>query len=105
MVEGAQLNGTAAGQQKPDIKIRPDSSVQGIANLITSSIFEDHRITLRAIGAGALNQALKGTIQARQYLAGQGEDLVLRPGFKTIKGNDGSDITAVVLHCTLDHHG
>lgn len=87
------------------IFVRPDSNVKGIASLITGSIFEESRITLRAIGAGAINQAVKSTIQARQYLAGQGEDLVIRPGFATVKGNDGSDVTAVVLHCTLDFHG
>lgn len=102
MVEGAQLNGTDA-PKKPlaPIFVRPDSNVQGVATLITSSIFEESRITLRAIGAGAVNQAVKGAIQARQQLAGQGEDLVIRPGFTTVRGHDGSDVTAVVLHCTL----
>jgi len=107
MVEGAQTEIAPVGgkQPIPPIFVRPDSNVQGIANLITSSIFEEPRITLRAIGAGAVNQAFKGYIQARQYLAGQGEDLILRGGFVTVKGSDNTDITAIVLHCTLDYHG
>lgn len=102
MVEGAQLNNSNLPKQPlAPIFIRPDSNVAGIAALITSSIHEERRITLRAIGAGAINQAVKGTIQARQHLAGGGDDLVIRPGFTTVKGNDGSDITAIVLHCSL----
>jgi stage V sporulation protein S len=85
----------------PVIWVRPDSNVQGIAGLISSSIEEDGRVTLRAIGAGAVNQALKGTIQARQQLAQRGEDMILKPGFTTVSGHDGSDVTAIVLHCLL----
>lgn len=69
--------------------------------MIVSSIGEDRRIILRAIGAGAVNQAIKGVIEARQDLARSGEDLFVRPGFTTVRGNDGTDVTAVVLHCSL----
>ena len=100
--EGANsANGDEVKQPLAPIFVRPDSNVQGIAGLITSSIMEERRITLRAIGAGAVNQAIKGTIQARQQLAGNGEDLVLRCGFTTVKGHDGSDVTAIVVHCSL----
>lgn len=85
----------------PIIWVRPNSNVQGVAGTITSSIREDERVTLRAIGAGAVNQALKAAIQARQQLAVQGEDLIVRPGFTTVQGNDGTDVTAIVLHCLL----
>jgi stage V sporulation protein SpoVS len=60
---------------------------------------------LRAIGAGAVNQAVKGTIKARQWLAGEGEDLVVRPGCTIVKGNNDKDVTAIVLHCALDYGG
>ena len=48
-----------------------------------------------------MNQAVKGTIQARQLLAGEGEDLILRSGNTIVEGNNGKDVTAVVLHCYL----
>lgn len=85
----------------PVIWVRPNSAVKGIANMLTSSIGEDGKIKLRAIGAGAVNQAVKGIILARQQLAGQGADLIFRPGFVTVTGNDGLDVTAVVFVCTL----
>jgi stage V sporulation protein S len=93
------LSGTAA--VPPVIFVRPSSNVQGISGAVTSSIHEHSRITLRAIGAGAVNQALKGAIHARQQLAGEGEDLILRPGNTIVTGNNGRDVTAVVLHCYL----
>ena len=92
---------TLKSSECPVIFIRPSSNVGGIASTITSSIHEHPRITLRAIGAGAVNQAIKGTIQASQLLAGQGETLILRTGNTIVKGNNGSDVTAVVIHCYL----
>lgn len=83
------------------IWVRPNSNVQGVAALLTNSIDENKRITLRAIGAGAVNQAVKGSILSRQQLAAQGFDMVLRPGFANVEGNDGGQVTAVVLHCLL----
>jgi stage V sporulation protein S len=83
------------------IWIRPDSNVDGIAQLLVSSILEDRRITLRAIGAGAINQAVKGMIRGNQRLAGAGESMYFIPGFTTVKGNDDKDVTAVVFHCLL----
>jgi stage V sporulation protein S len=85
----------------PVIWVRPNSNVQGVAGVLTSSIGEDRRITLRAIGAGAVNQAVKAIIQARQQLSVQGEDLIIKPGFTTVRGNDDQDVTAIVLHCLL----
>jgi stage V sporulation protein SpoVS len=83
------------------IWIRPDSNVDGIAQLLVSSIMEDRRITLRAIGAGAINQAVKGMIRGNQKLSGAGESMFFIPGFTTVKGNNDKDVTAVVFHCLL----
>lgn len=92
---------TERSSECPVIFIRPSSNVQGIGGTITSSIHEYPRITLRAIGAGAVNQAIKGTIYARQQLAGEGEDLILRSGNTIVRGNNGKEVTAVVIHCSL----
>jgi stage V sporulation protein S len=85
----------------PILWVKPGSNVHSFATLIASSIREDKRITLRAIGAGAVNQAIKSVIKASQTLAGEGENLVVKPGFATVRGKDGSEVTAIVLHCLL----
>lgn len=69
--------------------------------MLVNSIGEDRRIILRAIGAGAVNQAIKGVIEARVELGRRGEDLFIRPGYTTVEGTDGKEISAVVLHCSL----
>lgn len=81
--------------------VKPSSNVEGLAGLVVSSIREEGRITLRAIGAGAVNQAVKGAVHARQQLAGEGEDLIVRPGCTIVRGNNGKNVTAIVLHCYL----
>ena len=81
--------------------IRPTSNVQNTAHMIATSIVDDRKITLRAIGAGAVNQAVKATVQARQKLASQGENLYIIPGMVTVDGGQGEEVTAVVLHCLL----
>lgn len=100
MVLGAEV-AVVAKEEKPAIWVKPGSPVQAISSLITSSICEDKKITLRAIGAGAVNQAIKGAIQARQVMALAGEDLYLRPGFTTVQGRDGTEVTAIVMHLFL----
>ena len=56
-------------------------------------------VELRAIGAGAVNQAVKASAAARSILAAQGYDIALIPGFTTIQGKDGEgdEKTVVVL--------
>jgi stage V sporulation protein S len=98
-MEGA--GAVTESKPKPVIFVKPSTPVGTISGIITSSIEEDEVITLRSIGAGALNQAVKGIIQARQQLAAQGYDLTLVPGFQTVAGNDGGDVTAIVLRCRL----
>ena len=95
------VEGDAVGSAAPVVWVRPGSNVQGMATMVVSSIAHETRVTLRAIGAGAVNQAIKAAIQARQQLAAQGEDMVVRPGFTNVKGNEGEPVTAVVLHCVL----
>lgn len=60
-------------------------------------------MTMRGIGAGAVNQMVKACIVARGYVASRGVDLIVRPGFVTIpmrdKDNPGNmvETTAVIL--------
>jgi len=54
---------------------------------------------MRAVGAGAVNQAVKAIAIARGYVAPRGMDLTCVPGFATIKSRDG-EISAIVFHVT-----
>ena len=54
------------------------------------------RCKAKAIGAGALNQAIKAVAIARGFVAPSGVDLICIPAFTDIK-IDGEDRTAIKL--------
>jgi len=83
-------------QDEYTIKVRPDTAVQGVARSIRIAIFDEHKMpVIRAIGAGAVNQACKGIAIARGHVATQGYDLGVNIGFINVPGEDGSEIVAM----------
>lgn len=79
------------------LRVTNIANPKDLAAVISHGIYDGHRPVLRAIGAGALNQALKACIIARGYVAARGIDLVVRPGFATVNGEQGEDTTAITL--------
>lgn len=65
------------------IKVAGKSSVPKVAGSLIKAITENPRrvIELQAIGAGAVNQAVKAMTTARGTLASKGKDLYFIPGF------------------------
>ena len=57
---------------------------------------EESVVEIQAIGAGALNQAIKSIAIARGYVAPSGKDLVCIPAFRDIE-IDGLDRTAIKI--------
>ena len=72
---------------KPEnlIKVAPGSSSQAVANSIVKCIFDhDDMPVLRAIGAGAVSQAVKAIAIARGIVAVRGIDLSVNMGFESL---------------------
>jgi stage V sporulation protein SpoVS len=61
---------------------------------------EDGRLKVRAMGAPAVNQAVKGVIIARQMLAANGLDFDERLSFDSHNEN-GDDVTVIVFSLQL----
>jgi stage V sporulation protein S len=78
---------------KVSSKSKPNSVAGAIAGMIRSNI----RIQIQTIGAGALNQAIKGIAIARGFIAPTGQELVCIPYFRDIEVN-GEVKTAIVLN-------
>ena len=78
---------------KVSSKSVPQKVAGALANLFRESIAE---VEMQAIGAGALNQAIKGIIIARGYVAPTGKNLVCTPAFSDILV-DGEERTAIKL--------
>lgn len=84
------------------MKVSATSPPQAVASSINKAIFDQHQVpVIRAIGAGAVCQACKGIAIARSLVAMRGRDLATTIGFETIKGDQGTDISAQTFHLFL----
>lgn len=87
--------------EEPFLRVSAGSNPQSVASAIAHALYDTHKVTVRAVGAGAVNQAVKAMAIARGYVAPRGMDLNVRPGFTTIQSRDG-DISAIVFVVTAD---
>ena len=78
------------------LRVSAGSNPQAVASAVAHSIYETRTCKIRAVGAGAINQAIKACAIARGYTAPRGLDIAFIPGFTTIKSHDG-DISAIVI--------
>lgn len=67
------------------LKISSKSEPNLVAGAIAGLIKEYDKAELHAIGAGALNQAIKSIAIARGYVAPSGMDLVCIPAFMEVE--------------------
>ena len=80
-------------------RVSAKSNPNSVAGAIAGAIREQEevkQIELQAIGAGAINQAVKGIIIARGFVAPNGIDLVCIPAFTDIQMED-EERTAIKL--------
>jgi stage V sporulation protein S len=82
--------------QEDFLRVSAGSNPQAVASAIAHAIYDKREVKLRAVGAGAVNQAVKALAIARGYVAPRGMDLVFVPGFTTIDSRDG-EISAIVF--------
>ena len=80
------------------LKISAKSSPNSVAGAIAGLVKENGRAEMQAIGAGAINQAVKAVAIARGFVAPTGVELVCYPAFTevTIDNEDKTGIKFVV---------
>ncbi|HHN93435.1 MAG TPA: stage V sporulation protein S [Anaerolineae bacterium] len=78
------------------IKVAATSRSTAVAGAIAGVIRETGQVDVQAIGAGAVNQAIKALIIARGYLELDGIDIVCVPSFVEVSIGD-QERTAVRL--------
>jgi stage V sporulation protein S len=78
------------------IKVSGQSQSTAVAGAIAGMVREHGRAEVQAIGAGAVNQAVKSVTAARNYLALDGIDIICIPFF-TEAAIDNHERTAVRL--------
>lgn len=83
------------------IRVKAGAPVPWLGSEIVDRVNRYGLVTLRCIGAGAVLQATKGIVNARQRYGSLAEDLITRPGCVTVKGESGDDVTAIIYKCEL----
>ena len=66
------------------IKVSSDSRTSAVAGAIAGVVREHRRAEVQAIGAGAVNQAIKAVAIARGYLQEDGIDVICIPEFTSV---------------------
>ena len=85
--------------EKIDIlKVSSKSNPNSVAGAIAAMVKEYKKVELQAIGAGALNQAIKGIAIARGFVAPGGIDLICIPAFADVdvEGENRTGIKLIV---------
>lgn len=81
-------------------KVSGKTSCSSLAGAVSERMKESGFVSLQAIGAGALNQAVKAIIIARGHLSPLGIDIVCQPSFVNleIEGKERTGIKILVEH-------
>lgn len=86
------------------LKVSAKSNPNSVAGALAGVIRERGNAEVQAIGAGALNQAIKAVAIARGFVAPAGMNLVCIPAFVDVE-IDGDERTAIKLIVTTIKHG
>jgi stage V sporulation protein S len=70
------------------IKVSATSRTSAVAGAIAGVVRENKRAEVQAIGAGAVNQAIKALVLATGYLKGDGINVVAVPEFVDVEIED-----------------
>ena len=78
------------------LKVSTKSNPNSVAGALAAIIKEKNIVEIQAVGAGAINQAIKAIAIARGFVAPSGRDIVCVPAFTDIE-IDGEERTAIKL--------
>ena len=76
------------------LKVSAQSQPKSVAGAIAAVLREEGFVELQAVGAGAVNQAVKSIAVARGYVAPNGIDMICVPAFSKVE-IEGEERTAI----------
>jgi len=76
------------------LKVSADSKPKAVAGAVAAIVREKGKVEIQAIGAGAVNQAVKAIAISRGFVAPNGIDLVAIPAFTKVE-IEGEERTAI----------
>ena len=78
------------------LKVAAASDVNAVARAIMGALSKAQLVEAHAIGAGAVNQAVKAVAIARRSFERRGQEIIMTPGFIEVE-IDGQERTGVRL--------
>ncbi len=78
------------------LKVSSKSNSNSIAGALANVLRDMDSVEIQAVGAGALNQAIKGIIIARGFMAPSGKNIYCIPSF-SMALIDGEEKTAIKI--------
>lgn len=80
------------------LKVSSKSKPNSVAGALANALRERDVVEIQAVGAAALNQAVKAVAIARGYVAPTGKDLICVPAFSdiTIEGEERTAIKLII---------
>lgn len=85
------------------LKVSAKSNPNAVAGALAAVLRERESVQMQAVGAGAINQAVKAVAIARSYLKSSDMDLVCVPSFIEVEIN-GNERTGICLDITRRMH-
>ena len=79
------------------MKVKKTTDVKKLAGAIAVAVREKGSAELQAIGAAAVNQAVKAVIIARSFLIASGIDIVIIPSFQVTE-TEGRETTSIHMY-------
>lgn len=97
------IENTVKPTTRDALKVSSKSNPNSVAGALAASLRDRDRAELQAVGAGAINQAVKAVAIARAYLKEGGLDLRCVPSFIDVKieGQDRTGISLAVERLSL----
>ncbi len=86
------------------LRVSTKSQPKSVAGAVAAMINEHQRAEILAVGAGAVNQAIKAIAITRGFLAPRGIDIVVIPAFANIE-IDGIMRTSIKLNVEVRQAG
>ena len=78
------------------LKVSSKSNPSSVAGALANVFKDSNSVEIQAVGAGAINQAIKAIAIARGFVAPSGKNLICTPAFSDIS-IDGQERTAIKL--------
>ena len=78
------------------LKVSSKSNPSSVAGALANVFKDKESVEIQAVGAGAINQAIKAIAIARGFVAPSGKNLVCTPAFQDIS-IEGEERTAIKL--------